>query len=90
VDRTFRAHRVPGGARPSGRPHRVVILRRIEAADGPARVDVLLDVRGGFGRSKMRADAALLLPVIRGAVPPGDPRSSATIRAVREELAEDG
>ena len=71
-------------------PHRVVILRRIEAADGPARVDVLLDVRGGFGRSKMRADAALLLPVIRGAVPPGDPCSSATIRAVREELAEDG
>jgi GH15 family glucan-1,4-alpha-glucosidase len=37
-----------------------------------------------------RADAALLLPVIRGAVPADDPRSRATIRAVREELAEDG
>jgi GH15 family glucan-1,4-alpha-glucosidase len=37
-----------------------------------------------------RADAALLLPVIRGAVPASDPRSSATIRAVRENLAEDG
>jgi hypothetical protein len=34
-------------------PHRVVILRRIEALDGPARADVLLDVRAGFGRSRM-------------------------------------
>jgi GH15 family glucan-1,4-alpha-glucosidase len=34
-------------------PHRVVILRRIEAVDGPARVNVLLDVRAGFGRSRM-------------------------------------
>jgi alpha,alpha-trehalase len=34
-------------------PHRVVILRRIEALDGPAQVDVILDVRAGFGRSRM-------------------------------------
>jgi hypothetical protein len=34
-------------------PHRAVILRRIEAVDGPARVNVLLDVRAGFGRSQM-------------------------------------
>jgi len=34
-------------------PHRVVILRRIEALDGPARVDVVLDVRAGFGRTRM-------------------------------------
>jgi alpha,alpha-trehalase len=34
-------------------PHKVVILRRIEALDGPARVDVTLDVRAGFGRSRM-------------------------------------
>jgi GH15 family glucan-1,4-alpha-glucosidase len=39
-------------AMPAG-PHRVVILRRIEAVDGPAKVDVLLDVRAGFGRSRM-------------------------------------
>jgi len=39
-------------AMPAG-PHRVVILRRIEAVDGPARVNVLLDVRAGFGRNKM-------------------------------------
>jgi GH15 family glucan-1,4-alpha-glucosidase len=37
-----------------------------------------------------RVDAALLLPVIRGALAPGDPRSLATIHAVQEELAEDG
>ena len=34
-------------------PHRVVILRRIVAVDGPARVNVILDVRAGFGRSPM-------------------------------------
>jgi GH15 family glucan-1,4-alpha-glucosidase len=34
-------------------PHRAVILRRIEALDGPARVDVVLDVRAGFGRNRM-------------------------------------
>ena len=34
-------------------PHRAVILRRIMAVDGPARVTVTLDVRAGFGRSPM-------------------------------------
>ena len=34
-------------------PHRAVILRRIEAVDGPARVTVVLDVRAGFGRGRM-------------------------------------
>jgi hypothetical protein len=34
-------------------PHRVVILRRIEAVDGPARGNVVLDVRAGSGRSRM-------------------------------------
>jgi GH15 family glucan-1,4-alpha-glucosidase len=31
-------------------PRRVVLLRRIEAVDGPTRVTVSLDVRGGYGR----------------------------------------
>ena len=35
-------------------------------------------------------DAALLLPALRGAVPAEDPRSLATRRAVKEELARDG
>jgi hypothetical protein len=37
-----------------------------------------------------RVDAALLLPGLRGAVPDGDPRSKATLRAVLEDLSEDG
>jgi GH15 family glucan-1,4-alpha-glucosidase len=37
-----------------------------------------------------RIDAALLLPAIRGAVAPEDPRSIATLRAVERELTEDG
>jgi alpha,alpha-trehalase len=37
-----------------------------------------------------RLDASLLLAAIRGAVPADDPRSLATLRAVAEELTEDG
>ena len=37
-----------------------------------------------------RVDAALLLPAIRGALDADDPRSVATLRAVREELTQDG
>nr|WP_261959785.1 glycoside hydrolase family 15 protein [Dactylosporangium matsuzakiense] len=37
-----------------------------------------------------RVDAALLLPGIRGAVPPDDPRTAATLAAVRADLADDG
>ena len=37
-----------------------------------------------------RADASLLLPVIRGAVPPDDPRSRATIAEVAASLATTG
>jgi hypothetical protein len=37
-----------------------------------------------------RVDAALLLPAIRGALAPDDPRSRATLRAVLDELTEDG
>ncbi|WP_441247559.1 glycoside hydrolase family 15 protein [Kitasatospora sp. McL0602] len=34
-------------------------------------------------------DAALLLPALRGALPADDPRSTATLRAVRADLAQD-
>jgi alpha,alpha-trehalase len=37
-----------------------------------------------------RVDASLLLPVIRGALPPDDPRMLQTVAAVREELSVDG
>jgi alpha,alpha-trehalase len=35
-------------------PHRCVLLRRVEALDGPASVRVTLDVRAGFGRQAVR------------------------------------
>ncbi len=35
-------------------PHRAVVLRRVEAVDGPARVQVVLDLRAAFGRHAMR------------------------------------
>jgi GH15 family glucan-1,4-alpha-glucosidase len=34
-------------------PHRAVLLRRIEAVDGPAKVTVFLELRAGFGRDQM-------------------------------------
>ncbi|HEX3833275.1 MAG TPA: glycoside hydrolase family 15 protein, partial [Solirubrobacteraceae bacterium] len=37
-----------------------------------------------------RVDASLLLPVIRGAIRPDDPRSLATLLAVEDELTDDG
>jgi GH15 family glucan-1,4-alpha-glucosidase len=37
-----------------------------------------------------RVDAALLVPVIRGALPADDPRNQATVRAVMAGLTEDG
>ncbi|MGW4043378.1 glycoside hydrolase family 15 protein [Streptomyces sp. NPDC004721] len=36
-----------------------------------------------------RVDTALLLPAIRGALPAGDPRTTATLRAVRADLVQD-
>jgi alpha,alpha-trehalase len=35
-------------------------------------------------------DASLLLPPVRGALPPADPRSRATLAAVRDQLTQDG
>lgn len=35
-------------------PDRAVLLRRIEAVDGPAEVSVVLDLRAGFGRGTMK------------------------------------
>jgi hypothetical protein len=40
--------------------------------------------------SDHRLDASLLLPAIRGGIPPADPRTIATLHAVAEELTEDG
>jgi GH15 family glucan-1,4-alpha-glucosidase len=37
-----------------------------------------------------RVDVALLIPSIRGAIPPSDPRTVATLEAVRADLSQDG
>jgi GH15 family glucan-1,4-alpha-glucosidase len=34
-------------------PDRAVLLRRVEAVDGPTKVTVVLDLRGGYGRGRM-------------------------------------
>src|ERR1700761_3694692 len=34
-------------------PRRAVLLRRVEAVDGPAKGTVVLDLRGGYGRGRM-------------------------------------
>ncbi|KJS57922.1 glycoside hydrolase family 15 protein [Streptomyces rubellomurinus] len=46
---------------------------------------------GRWQRSPGRTgvDAALLLPALRGALPAGDPRTTATLRAVRRDLGRD-
>ena len=78
--------------------------RRAAAAVGPPEWDALADTllaeatawgvhpSGRWQRAAgdERVDAALLSAGIRGAVPPGDPRTQATIDAVERELGEDG
>lgn len=70
------------------------------AAGWEALADVLLadtsrhglhpDGRWQRAPADARVDAALLLPGIRGALAPGDPRTLATLRAVLDDLTEDG
>jgi hypothetical protein len=51
-----------------------------------------LTVEGAWRRSPdlSTTDSALLLPPVRGALPADDPRTVATLRAVRRDLTEDG
>ena len=80
------------------------ISSRVSSGEGAARWLALADAitadaakyavhaSGRWQRSPSdeRIDASLLLSAIRGAVPADDPRSLATLRAVLEELTEDG
>ncbi len=71
-----------------------------QAAGWAAQADRLLADAAGTGlhpsgrwqRSATdgRVDAALLLPAVRGVLPAADPRTVATLRAVLQELVEDG
>ncbi|OBH90878.1 glycoside hydrolase family 15 protein [Mycobacterium scrofulaceum] len=52
-----------------------------------------LHPQGGYWQRSPRlrgTDASLLLPPVRGAVPVDDPRTRATLDAVREQLSDDG
>jgi GH15 family glucan-1,4-alpha-glucosidase len=77
---------------PGGHGHRQAARWRALADTMLASLGDSVHATGRWQRSPAdpRVDAALLLPVIRGALPPDDPRSRATIRAVHEELVEDG
>jgi GH15 family glucan-1,4-alpha-glucosidase len=70
-------------------PARWLALADAITADSSARA---LHPSGRWQRSPRdeRLDAALLLPALRGAIPPADPRSRATVEAVSRELTEDG
>jgi alpha,alpha-trehalase len=78
----------PGGP-DSGRADRWRALADRILADADAR---FVHPSGRWQRAAddPRVDGALLLAGIRGAVPPDDPRSVATLRAVADELCVDG
>jgi hypothetical protein len=77
---------------PGGAGHRQAAGWSALADKIQASLDDCVHPTGRWQRSPAdpRVDAALLLPIIRGALPPDDPRARATVAAVREELAEDG
>lgn len=68
---------------------RAVVLADAIMAETSARC---LGPDGAWMQSPTRpgVDASLLLPPVRGALSPHDPRSVATVRAVTDQLAEDG
>jgi GH15 family glucan-1,4-alpha-glucosidase len=79
------ARRGPGGEQAA----RWAALADAIVADASARA---VHATGRWQRSPTdeRCDAALLLPAIRGALPPSDPRSIATLHAVEADLTVDG
>jgi alpha,alpha-trehalase len=82
--------RAVGACRSAGdRAPRWVALADAITADTSARA---LHRSGRWQRSPSdeRVDVALLLPALKGAVPAEDPRSLATLRAVEDELVDDG
>jgi hypothetical protein len=72
---------------------RSAVARWMAVADGilaeTARSSVHRDGRWQRAPDDERVDAALLVPALRGAVPADDPRTVATLAAVRAELADD-
>jgi GH15 family glucan-1,4-alpha-glucosidase len=77
---------------PGGHGHRQAARWSALADSILASLSDAVHATGRWQRSPddARVDASLLLPVTRGTVPAGHPRSRATIRAVQDELTEDG
>jgi len=64
--------------------------RTVNAASWSVRGETSCGWRWQRAPGDARVDAALLLPAIRGALPAADPRTRATIDAVRTDLLRDG
>ncbi|HJQ01119.1 MAG TPA: glycoside hydrolase family 15 protein [Jatrophihabitans sp.] len=82
--------RAIAAAGPTGAPRAewLVLADRIEAHTSATALN-----KDGFWQRSPEdpeLDAALLLPALRGAVPPDDPRSIATFQAYLRELTQDG
>jgi GH15 family glucan-1,4-alpha-glucosidase len=77
---------------PGGHGHREAARWSALADTIMASLDECVHPSGRWQRAPddERVDAALLLPVVRGALPLQDPRTPATAAAVRDELAVDG
>jgi hypothetical protein len=90
--RTMATATTAGGAPPGGVGARVA-ARWSGLADAiTADMSKAIHPTGRWKRAECddRVDAALLPTVLRGAIPPEDPRSVATVAAVAAELADDG
>ncbi|MFC5688856.1 glycoside hydrolase family 15 protein [Amycolatopsis mediterranei] len=74
---------------PAGRAAELVTLADHLLTETAGRC---VDSRGAWRRSPAHdhVDTALLLPPVRGALPADDPRTLATLEAVRTELTQDG
>lgn len=84
--------RAAGGGTPGAHGHREAARWSSLADTIAASLSDCVHPSGRWQRAPDddRVDAALLLPLIRGAADLADPRSKATIDAVRSELAADG
>ncbi len=90
--RAMAAATAAGGTHPAGNGSRHA-ARWSSLADAiMAGMDQSVHASGRWKRAigDDRVDASLLPSVLRGAVPPADPRSVATVAAVADELADDG
>ena len=80
---------ISGAGAPAGRTGEWLALAEAISAE-TTRTCVHPSGRWQRAPDDERLDAALLLPAVRGALPAGDPRTTATLDALYTELSEDG